>query len=197
MCGAPASESVSDAAEFFAELVLLARRGDKRAWRTLIDMCKPIIGTVARSYRLPGCDIDDVVQIVCLALFEHLGGIREPRAVPAWVITVARRESMRLVRGQRKVVLVDGFDEIDDLKRQDVDADLLRAELAQALRAGLTDLPRTQRTLLLLLTDGQQRSYREIGDLLAIPIGSIGPTRARGLARLRRSPTVSRYLAAS
>jgi DNA-directed RNA polymerase specialized sigma24 family protein len=51
--------------------------------------------------------------------------------------------------------------------------------------------------LLSLMYDGETRSYRDIGAILAIPIGGIGPTRARGLERLRRSPAVSSYLAAS
>ena len=156
-----------------------------------------IVRAVARGYRLQDSDADDVVQIVCLALFEHLERIREPRALPAWVITTARRESLRLLRRREKVVPVAFISERDDQARDDVDAGILQAELTQAVQDGLTDLPQTQRTLLSLMYDGETRSYRDIGEILAIPVGGIGPTRARGLARLRRSPAVSSYLAAS
>ena len=87
--------------------------------------------------------------------------------------------------------------ELDGRETHGNDADLLQAELVQALREGLAELTHTQRDLLLLLTDDQPHSYREIGRMLAMPVGSIGPTRARGLARLRQSPAVVQYLAAS
>jgi RNA polymerase sigma factor (sigma-70 family) len=183
-------------AESICDVVELARRGEDDAWRTLIDRYKPIIRAVGRGYRLPGNDVDDVIQTVCLRLFENLGRIRTPQALPAWLVTTARRECLRLVRRRSQFIPMDSIDELDGHETHGVDADLLRAELAQALRAGLTELTRTQRDLLLLLADDRPHTYREIGRLLAMPIGSIGPTRARGLTRLRRSPAVARYMAA-
>ena len=191
-----ATASTSDPDESLSDVVELDRRGEDEAWRTLIDRYRPIIGAVGRGYRLPGNDVDDLVQIVCLRLFENLGRIRMPQALPAWIVTTARRECLRLVRRRGQLIPVDSVAELEGHETRAVDADLLRAELAQALRAGLTELTRTQRDLLLLLADDRPYSYQEIGRLLAMPIGSIGPTRARGLTRLRRSPAVARYLAA-
>jgi RNA polymerase sigma factor (sigma-70 family) len=189
--------SEPDAVEPIGDVVELAQRGEGDAWRTLIDRCLPIIRAVGHRYRLPGSDIDDMTQIVCLKLFENLDDIRTPQALPGWIVTTARRECLRLVRRQSQLMLMPSVDELDGRETHGNDADLLRAELAQALREGLAELTHTQRDLLLLLTDGQPHSYREIGRLLAMPVGSIGPTRARGLARLRRSPAVVQYLAAS
>jgi len=191
-----ASTSESDSIDSIGDVVELARRGEDDAWRTLIDRYLPIIRAVGRGYRLPGSDVDDVIQIVCLRLFENLGGIRTPQALPAWIVTTARRECLRLVRRRSQFILMDSVDELDDPEPHGVDADLLRAELAQTLRDGLAELTSAQRDLLLLLADDQPHSYREIGRLLAMPIGSIGPTRARGLTRLRRSPAIARYIAA-
>jgi RNA polymerase sigma factor (sigma-70 family) len=197
VCYSDACGSESDADEPIGDVVELAQRGEGDAWRTLIDRCLPIIRAVGRRYRLPGSDVDDMTQIVCLKLFENLDNIRTPQALPGWIVTTARRECLHLVRRQSQLMLMPSVDELDDRETHGNDADLLRAELAQALREGLAELTRTQRDLLLLLTDDQPYSYREIGRLLAMPVGSIGPTRARGLARLRRSPAVVQYLAAS
>ena len=73
------------------------------------------------------------------------------------------------------------------------DREQLLAEQSRAPRAGLAELPAAQRDLLLLCED-QALSYREIGRRLAMPVGSIGPTRARGLARLRTSSALRTYL---
>jgi RNA polymerase sigma factor (sigma-70 family) len=171
------------------ELVARARDGERRALSTLLERYLPLTRAVARGYRLNDADIEDVGQTVCLRLIEHLDRIREAGALPAWVNTTARHESLRLARSHRRTIPVDPLNEAkrdtitDD--HNDLDANLLRAEQARALRDGLAHLPQRQRDLLLLLMDDQPRSYREIGQLLAMPIGSIGPTRARGVARLR------------
>ncbi len=182
------------------ELVARARSGEPRAWITLVERFLPVIRGIARRYQLSETDVEDVGQTVYLRLVEHLDRIREPRALPGWIATTARNESVRLASSHRQINLVDPldhakFDNSTDA-RHDVDADLLRAEQAEVLRDGLADLTPAQRDLLLLLTDDQARKYHEIGNLLAMPIGSIGPTRARGLARLRETPAIQNYLAA-
>lgn len=190
------SASQSGLVESIGDVVELARRGEHDAWRTLINRYRPIIRAVCRGYRLQGSDIEDVIQTVYLRLFEHLGRIRTPQALPAWIVTTTRRECLRLLRRQSRFIPMDSVDVLDGHETHGIDADLLRAELAAVLRDGLAELTRTQRDLLLLLAQDQPRSYQEIGRLLTMPIGSIGPTRARGLTRLRRSRAVARYMAA-
>jgi RNA polymerase sigma factor (sigma-70 family) len=171
------------------ELVARARHGERRALSTLLERYLPFIRAVARGYRLNDADVEDVGQTVCLRLIEHLDRIREAGALPAWVITTARNECLRLARHHRRTIPVDPLNEAkrDTIAEDhnDLDANLLHAEQARAFRDILAHLPQRQRDLLLLLIDDQPRSYREIGQLLAMPIGSIGPTSARGVARLR------------
>ena len=70
---------------------------------------------------------------------------------------------------------------------------LLSLELGRVLCEGLSQLPANQRELLMLLSDEQLYSYREIGEILAMPVGSIGPTRSRALTKLRESATIHDY----
>jgi RNA polymerase sigma factor (sigma-70 family) len=180
-----------------AELVPRARNGHDEAWTALVEHFDPLVRAVARGYRLADNDVDDVGQNVWLLLVEHVDRIREPRALPAWLITTARRESLRLIRQQRRATPVDPFVEVPETESatdDDVDARLLRLEEARALQQGLDELPAVQRDLLLLLSSDLMPSYREISAVLMMPIGSIGPTRARGLARLRATPAVREYL---
>jgi RNA polymerase sigma factor (sigma-70 family) len=74
------------------------------------------------------------------------------------------------------------------------EADLLRRELTRTVQQGLAELPVAQQQVLRLLASERQLSYREISRILVIPVGSIGPTRARGLARLRSTVAVREYV---
>ena len=195
VCCSDARGAESGAVESIGDVVELVRRGEGDAWRILIDRCSPIIRAVAHRYRLREGDVDDVVQIVFLKLFENLDGIRTPQALPGWIVTTARRECLRFLRRQNQFTLLAAVDDLDGSEADGIEADLLRAELAQALREGLAELTSTQRDVLLLLTGDEPHSYRGIGTVLAMPVGSIGPTRARGLTRLRQSPAVLQYLA--
>jgi RNA polymerase sigma factor (sigma-70 family) len=180
-----------------ADLVARARSGCDEAWTALVERFVPVIRAVARGYQLSDNDIEDVGQTVWVQLLEHIDQIREPRALPGWLITTTRRESLRLIRQQRRTILVDPLASVyEDETETDngVDADLLRMEEARVLLESLADLPPIQRNLLRLLSGEPTMSYREISAVLTMPVGSIGPTRARGLARLRATPAVRNYV---
>lgn len=179
-----------------ALLIEAARRGEPSAWDRLVRRFRPLVRGIARSYRLDESAIDDVVQLVWLRLIEHLERIREPRALSTWIITTARHESLRLARAQAKLVSIDLFlvDAEPAAEHVDIAGALLRSETARIIREGLAELPPLQRDVLLLLSIDPPLSYRDISSILDIPMGSIGPTRARGLERLRATPAVRAYL---
>jgi len=178
-------------------LVPAAAAGDRTACRALVDRYTSMIRNVARGYRLGESDIDDVAQTVWMSCFQHLSGLREPRALPGWLKTTTQHEALRVSTAQVRSTCMDPSDMERILDRTGVadgSADLLRAEAGEAVRSGLAELPDPQRRLLLLLHADAQPSYRQISEALGIPQGSIGPTRARSLAKLRRSAAVRVYL---
>ena len=167
-------------------LVSRAQEGDQDAWDAIVERFLPLVGAIARRHRLSPADGDDVGQTVWLRLVEHLGDLREPAALPGWIRTTARNECLRLLAARGRTRAVDpqggGLDTVtDDL----TDAELLAAERRQALRDALAELPEGRRELLLLLLVDPPLAYEEISRRLGIPIGSIGPTRARAFAQLR------------
>lgn len=180
------------------DLVAAARRGEQRAWDDLVRRFRPLVRAVASRYRLHGADLDDVDQTVWLHLLENLDRIREPRALPRWLAVTAGNESLRVARNRRRTVPVDPLDDavhqLGTDQAGELDANLLRHEVSEVIRRGLAELSATQRELLTLLADDRLLSYREISRILAVPVGSIGPTRARGLARLRTTAAVREYL---
>lgn len=173
--------------EHVADLVHRAGNGDEDAWNSLVERYLPLVRAVIRSYGLSGDNADDVSQTLWLRLVEHLKDIREPRALPGWIKTTTRNECIQLLKAGRRTVPVGASVDPYALPQADreLDEDLLRAERHQALLQALAELPCHQRNLLILLAVDPPLPYEEIARRLDIPKGSIGPTRARALRRLR------------
>ncbi len=182
-----------------SRLVAASASGDEAAWHELVRRYSPLVMAVTRSYRLAAEDAQDVSQTVWLRLVEHLANLRDPEALPGWIATTTQRECGRVVRRGRQVVPVDP--QSDSAMQQsttvDSDADILRAELRQALRDGLGELSARDQWLLQLRVADPPKSYHEISELLGMRIGSIGPTLRRSLDRLRETSAVRAYLAAA
>jgi RNA polymerase sigma factor (sigma-70 family) len=149
------------------------------------------IRAVARAHRLRAHDADDVVQTTWLRLLEHRDRIRDPSALGAWLHTTARHESLRIIRdgGRVEPVADDRLDARDPTPgaQERLEQQERVAALADAVRA----LPRRQRTLMAALLAETEESYAELAASLQMPIGSIGPTRARSLERLRQDPRLA------
>jgi RNA polymerase sigma factor (sigma-70 family) len=174
-------------------LVTRAAGGDQDAWHELVDRYAPLVYTICTRYRLSNHDIEDVGQNVWLLLVEQLGKLREPAALPGWLATTTARECLRVVTAANKseqlgtglddsVLFVDGTV---------IDEEILVAERNAALHAAFAELPSRCQQLLSMLISDPPHPYVEIHAKLSIPVGSIGPQRARCLDRLRRSSALA------
>jgi RNA polymerase sigma factor (sigma-70 family) len=165
-------------------IVRAAVAGDERAWDALHTRFNGLILYVARTYRLGEADAADVAQTTWLHLVRHVGRLSRPEAVGAWLATTAHRECLRLLRSRSRELPV----EQDDLEAPDPEADpaalVLVAERAQAVRRAIRVLPPRSRKMLALMCVHPAPSYEALGRVLDMPVGSIGPTRARCLSRL-------------
>lgn len=177
-----------------AELLSAAILGDRDACKHLVLRYTELVQRVIHHYRLTHSDSEDVCQTVWMRLWQHLDRIREPRALPGWIMTTARNEALKVAMSNRRMDLVDPLDtyRLDD-RNEDAELvdELLRTERNRALRNGLAELEPKHRELLLLLHAEPQVPYREISRRLGIPTGSIGPTRARSIAKLRATSSVT------
>ena len=175
------------------ELADAAADGNEDAWHRLVERYLPLVRLVAQRHGLAGPDVEDISQILWLRLVEHLRDIRGPRALPRWIATTTRNECAQLLRSTRRTAPLGAS--VEPLTAphviREVDENMLRAERHQALLQALAELPDHQRKLLVLLVADPPLSYAEISRRLGIPIGSIGPTRARALRRLREYSAVA------
>jgi RNA polymerase sigma factor (sigma-70 family) len=169
-----------------AELVRRAAAGDELAWRRLIDGLGPSMRRVSSAYRLGEAEAADAVATVWLNLVDNIGSLRDGKAVPGWLMTTLRRECLARASArsrERPVADFAGVDEPVDVI--DFDRRLLDADRRQMVHRAMLKLSEQQRQLIGMLFADPAPSYAEISANLAVPIGSIGPTRCRLLDKLR------------
>jgi len=175
-------------------LVTRATGGDPAAWDEIVERYAPLVWSICVRFGLSNHDREDVAQNVWLLLVEQLGKLREPAALPGWLATTTHRECLRVVTAARKSSerLGTGLDDaLQFVDNTIIDEEILMAERNAALRAAFAELPAKCRQLLAMLMSDPPYSYAEISEKLQVPMGSIGPQRARCLERLRRSSALS------
>jgi RNA polymerase sigma factor (sigma-70 family) len=174
-----------------ADLVAAASGGDEAAWSALVRRFTPMMLRALRRYRLGEADGADVLQVTWLRLLEQLPRIREPRALVGWLTTTARREAYRLLSQAGRTVLVDDVDggvpvaALGEPAESPEDA-VERWDNVRQVQNAIARLPEGDQRLLGELLVYPPPSYQAVADTLGRPLGSIGPTRARCLQRLRR-----------
>jgi RNA polymerase sigma factor (sigma-70 family) len=179
-----------------AELVALvesAAAGDRAAFTRLVDLYRPLVTLVACRYVSRRADVDDIVQEVWIKLWEHLGTIEKPEALPGWLRRVTTNVAFRFHSRNGRLVTGD----VDDLPGNDVTEDLglrpaILGEVRGAVGQALGRLKPADRRLVELLMVDDRPDYRSVSRQIDRPVGSIGPTRQRIFERLRRDPAINR-----
>lgn len=181
-----------------ADLVARCRERHEAAWSTLVRRYQRLLYTVPRRAGLSEAHAADVFQACFEQLYRHLDRLDDPARVRAWLVTTARRETLRLLELDRRQVDLapaDDGGEADDrppaIESVPDPGPLPEAQLAELqehdrLRRALERLdPRSRQLLEMLFLQEEPPPYSEIAATLGIAEGSIGPTRARCLAKLR------------
>ena len=183
----------ADERQDLSVLVEEAAGGSQDAWNALVDRFASTVWAIARGHRLNPSDAADVFQTTWLRLVEHLDKIQQPDRVGAWLATTARHESLRVLRmGGRQVPNGADFETIPDSRSERApDSGIISSEQSRVINDLVELLPVRSQTLLRLLSADSPLSYKDISEALSMPIGSIGPTRARALDQLRRLAVAS------
>lgn len=162
------------------------RAGDHDGLDELVRCMTPVLWQVVRSYGLEREHAEDVVQTVWLTLVRRQESIAEPKAVGAWLTTTARREAWRVAKMVARSSPVN--DEVIEARaphQVSVESDVVAADDAERLWRCVQALaPRCQRLLRLIAFD-HRPDYAGLAADLGMPVGSIGPTRGRCLAKLK------------
>jgi RNA polymerase sigma factor (sigma-70 family) len=163
-----------------------ARDGDRTALGEVVRELNPLLWHVARSQGLGVEEASDVVQTAWLELLRRLADIRSPQALTAWLVTATRREAWR-VRGRLRRQVPhepEAFESEVDPDPEPAER-LLVEERDRVLWRHFQQLTERCRTLLRVVAHVERPDYAVLVQALAMPHGSIGPTRGRCLAKLR------------
>ena len=179
----PSSASVWDAA---GSAFRRWRDGDQRALDDLVRLMSPVLWHVVRATGLEREPAEDVVQSTWLAMVRSAERISDPQAVSGWLCTTARREAWRTAGAKTTPTPVEDDELAQVLPRQrSAEDSVVQHDEGDRLWAAVDGLPERCRRLLRIVAFENRPDYRELATELGMPVGSIGPTRGRCLAKLR------------
>ncbi len=170
------------------DLIQACRAGDGRAWESLLDKYERLVFSISINHGLTTDDAADIAQITFTILLQNLDTLPDDIRLAPWLATVARRHTWRLVGRNRREAVNPKEDIAGNETFGGVIDDSQRWELAEWIHYGLTTLDeRCRKLLLALYFDAEQPSYAQVADHLNVPVGSIGPTRARCLEQMKQN----------
>ena len=186
----PARHSVVQrAADAFAAY----RDGDRASFDELVGVLTPLLWHTVRSQGVDQVAAEDVVQTIWMRLLHSSASIRDPQTIVQWLLTAARREAWRIskrtrVEDNRRVPLPTQDAEQPDVptgSEELTDETVLREDRQRRLWKHVQALPDRCRELIRVIAFADRPDYAVIAASLGMPVGSIGPTRGRCLAKLR------------
>lgn len=163
--------------------------GDESAWGRLVDHFQSLVYSIPKRIGLSAEDCDDVFQTTFLALHKNLDKIQDSFAIAKWLSVTATRESLRIKKLSSRSLTVSSDTKTLDETLADIEATaeegVIKAVEADIVRKSVLNLPEKCRELLSKLFFDDQTSYEQIALDMNIALGSIGPTKARCLEKLR------------
>lgn len=162
------------------------RDGDVERMGEVVEMLNPLLWRTARSQGADRETASDVVQVAWLKLVEHADRLADPQALLQWLLVTVRRECWRRTTRDRREIPTELDDETPAV---DLSPESL-AEMSdeqQVLWQHVSELSARCRTLLQVIAFADRPDYAAISAALGMPVGSIGPTRGRCLAALRKA----------
>ncbi len=163
------------------DLIRRCIEGDQEAWKELVRRYERLIYSIALRICRDSETAADVLQQVCLELYQRLDEVRNTATLPSWIATVTRRKSCDYWRSCQPAepLLDDGSADSEDI--------FANIERQHTLERAMASLPeRNRRLMQMLYMSDRDYSYQEIAQELGMPVASIGPTRIRSLKKLRK-----------
>jgi len=162
------------------DLVKRCIEGDQEAWKELVIDYEGLIFSIALRICCDSEAAADILQQVCLELYQRLHEVRNAANLPAWIVTMTCRKSCDYSRARVPTEVLDD----SSVDSEDVFASIERQHTLERAVASLPE--RNRRLIQMMYMSGQRYTYEEIADGLGIPVASIGPTRIRSLQKLRK-----------
>ena len=169
-------------------LVRECLRGSEEAWSALIDKYKNLIFSIPIKYSFSSDDATEIFQAVCVEMLTELPKLREPKALPKWLMQITAHKCFHRKRAQQRIETSGDVEEsFEPSVPARIEGILRQAEEEQSLRDALFTLPPRCRQLIeMLFFEEPPRPYQQVAQSFGIATGSIGFIRQRCLERLRK-----------
>lgn len=169
-----------------AQDLIAWRAGDDLALARLVHRLTPVLWHTVRAYRLGEAAAEDVVQTTWLTFVRRSDTISDPQAVVRWLTVTARREAWRVAQAQARTRQEDeAVLDLQPASGPTVEDLVERGQRDAALWAAVRRLSERCQRLLRVIAFSDRPDYAALAHDLGMPVGSIGPTRGRCLAKLR------------
>jgi RNA polymerase sigma factor (sigma-70 family) len=178
----------ADATASVADLLTLISQRDSTAWEEIVHRYGSVVFATVRSFRLQDADVLDAVQMTWLRLAENAHRIQYPERLAGWLATTARREALHILRQHVKQSVIPTETVAENVTDPTAGPEqrVIHRETQRILRDVVAELSPLRCSLLRTLFSDNPRCYNEAARTVGIPLGGIGPTRARALQQLRR-----------
>lgn len=159
--------------------------GDHKAWQELVGRYATLVYTVARRTGLRQPEAEDCAQQTWLALYRRRRSIKDPQAIPAWLIRTTHREAVRMAQSSSPATVPD--EQVDQRDTRLLpDESVASLEFQVALRKALALLdPRCRKLITEMYLSGDEKKYSDVASILGVKPNSFGPLRNRCLLKLR------------
>ena len=158
--------------------------GDDATWQATVRRYDALVRATTRRVVRGDADVDEAVQRTWVQLLRSADRITDPRALPGWLATTARREALSVLRTQQRAVPSEDVADHVAPDDRDLGTGLMSRELRRELHRAVGTLPETQRRIVWALLR-EPASYDALSQELGIPRGSLGPLRGRAVRALR------------
>jgi len=160
-------------------------QGDHAAWQELVNLYAGLVYSVARRAGLPEPDAEDCTQLTWLNLYRKRSSIKDPVALPAWLIKTTHRQATAMAQKLRRPADLKHLDDAQDPAKLP-DEVIQALEIQAAIQAGMKLLdPRCRQLINEMYFSGRKKSYRALAKSLKVAPNTLGPMRSRCLERLR------------
>jgi RNA polymerase sigma factor (sigma-70 family) len=170
------------------------QNGDRAAFDDLVSAVTPLLWHTVRGQGVDQTAAEDVVQTVWMSLLHSAANVRDPQTVVKWLLTSARREAWRVTKRARadinRTAAIFGVEGEEVLtvpaQRESLPEEVVLRDTSQkVLWRHVQELSERCRALIRVIAFADRPDYAFIAESMGMPVGSIGPTRGRCLAKLR------------
>lgn len=166
------------------------RNKDQVAWKQLVDNFANLVYSITAKYSLSEDDKGDVFQATFQSLYTNLDRIESVQALPRWIAVTASNHCLVVIRNRRDhVQMVNDERDLGEVLAAEgasAEEESVRASQAYAVRKALVELGGKCTELLQAIYLDENAGYEHAVKKLGLPMGSLGPTRARCLEKLKK-----------